>query len=146
MSSVVALFDSERFLKLSERGTVRQVSYVRFWRMPEAVPERPIQNMQVGMAGLTRGVNRNCALSGREMRRRTMPNQELTASSGNVLADLNLRHADDLLGKAQLAAKIIAEIQRRRLTQNQVAAILGIDQPKVSSLKQGKLSGFRSSG
>jgi predicted XRE-type DNA-binding protein len=62
------------------------------------------------------------------------------------LADLNLRHADDLLGKAQLAAKIIAEIQRRRLTQNQVAAILGIDQPKVSSLKQGKLSGFRSSG
>jgi len=55
---------------------------------------------------------------------------------------LNVPHADDLLAKAELAAKIIAEIQRRRLTQNQAAAILGIDRPKVSALKQGKLSGF----
>jgi predicted XRE-type DNA-binding protein len=70
-----------------------------------------------------------------------MANREFTPSSGNVFADLNLPHADDLLAKAELAAKIIAEIQRRRLTQSQ-AAILGIDQPKVSALKQGKLSGF----
>lgn len=59
-----------------------------------------------------------------------------------MFADLNLPHADDLLAKAELAAKVIAEIQRRRLTQSQAAAILGIDQPKVSALKQGKLSGF----
>ena len=71
-----------------------------------------------------------------------MPNREFTPSSGNVFADLNLPRADDLLAKAELAAKIIAEIQRRRLTQGQAAAILGIDQPKVSALKQGKLSGF----
>ena len=71
-----------------------------------------------------------------------MPSREFTPSSGNVFADLNLPHADDLLAKAELAAKIIAEIQRRRLTQNQAAAILGIDQPKVSALNQGKLSGF----
>lgn len=71
-----------------------------------------------------------------------MHNQESTPSSGNVFADLNLPQADDLLAKAELAAKIIAEIQRRRLTQSQAAAILGIDQPKVSALKQGKLSGF----
>lgn len=71
-----------------------------------------------------------------------MPNREFTPSSGNVFADLNLANADDLLAKAELAAKIIAEIQRRRLTQSQAAAILGIDQPKVSALKQGKLSGF----
>jgi predicted XRE-type DNA-binding protein len=76
------------------------------------------------------------------MRRGKMPNQEFTPSSGNVFADLNLPYADDLLAKAELAAKIIAEIQRRRLTQSQAAAILGIDQPKVSALKQGKLSGF----
>ena len=63
-------------------------------------------------------------------------------SSGNVFADLNLPHADDLLAKAELAAKIIAEIQRRRITQAQAAAVLGIDQPKISALKQGKLSGF----
>jgi predicted XRE-type DNA-binding protein len=46
------------------------------------------------------------------------------------------------LAKAELATKIIAEIQRRRMTQIQAAAILGIDQPKISALKQGKLSGF----
>lgn len=71
-----------------------------------------------------------------------MPRREFTPSSGNVFADLNLPHADDLLAKAELAAKIIAEVQRRRLTQSQAAAILGIDQPKVSALKQGKLTGF----
>jgi predicted XRE-type DNA-binding protein len=71
-----------------------------------------------------------------------MPNREFTPGSGNVFADLGLTHADDLLAKAELAAKIIAEIQRRRLTQSQAAAVLGIDQPKVSALKLGKLSGF----
>jgi predicted XRE-type DNA-binding protein len=71
-----------------------------------------------------------------------MPNRESTPSSSNVFADLNLPQADDLLAKAELATKIIAEIQRRRLTQSQAAAVLGIDQPKVSALKQGKLSGF----
>jgi predicted XRE-type DNA-binding protein len=71
-----------------------------------------------------------------------MHSRESTPSSGNVFVDLNLPQADDLLAKAELAAKIIAEIQRRRLTQSQAAAVLGIDQPKVSALKQGKLSGF----
>ena len=71
-----------------------------------------------------------------------MANRESTPSSGNVFADLNLPHADDLLAKAELAAKIIAEIQRRRITQAQAAEILRIDQPKISALKQGKLSGF----
>ncbi|HTP87604.1 MAG TPA: helix-turn-helix transcriptional regulator [Bryobacteraceae bacterium] len=71
-----------------------------------------------------------------------MPNRQFTPSSGNVFADLNLPSPDYLLAKAELAAKVIAEIQRRRLTQSQAAVILGIDQPKVSALKQGKLSGF----
>ena len=71
-----------------------------------------------------------------------MPNWEYTVSSGNVFADLKLKNADDLLVKAELAAKIIAEIQRRRLNQSQAAAVLGLDQPKVSALKQGKLTGF----
>lgn len=71
-----------------------------------------------------------------------MPNRESTPSSGNVYADLQLPQADDLLAKAELTAKIIAEIQGRRMTQTQAAAILGIDQPKISALKQGKLSAF----
>jgi predicted XRE-type DNA-binding protein len=71
-----------------------------------------------------------------------MHNRESTPSSGNVFADLNLPQADDLLVKAELAAKIIGEIERRRMTQTQAAEILGIDQPKISALKQGKLSAF----
>ena len=71
-----------------------------------------------------------------------MPNRDYVESSGNVFADLGLPKPDDLLAKAELTAKIIEEIQRRRLTQSQAAAILGIDQPKVSALKQGHLSSF----
>lgn len=71
-----------------------------------------------------------------------MSDRDYTASIGNVFADLGLPKPDDLLAKGRLAAKIIEEIQRRRLTQSQAAALLGIDEPKISALKQGKLSGF----
>jgi predicted XRE-type DNA-binding protein len=71
-----------------------------------------------------------------------MPNRDYVLSSGNVFADLGLPKPDDLLAKAELTAKIVREIQRRRVTQSAAAAILGIDQPKVSALKQGNLSGF----
>jgi predicted XRE-type DNA-binding protein len=71
-----------------------------------------------------------------------MPRRNHTESSGNVFADLQLPQAGDLLAKAELAAKIIREIQRRHLTQSQAAAVLGVDQPKISALKQGRLSGF----
>jgi predicted XRE-type DNA-binding protein len=71
-----------------------------------------------------------------------MPNRDHVRSSGNVFADLGLPKPDDLLAKADLTAKIIEEIQVRRLTQSQAASILGIDQPKVSALKQGHLSSF----
>ena len=59
-----------------------------------------------------------------------------------MFADLRLPKPNDLLAKAELAVRIIQEIERRRLTQSEAAAMLGVDQPKVSALKQGKLSGF----
>ena len=68
--------------------------------------------------------------------------RDYTVSNGNVFADLGLPKPDEYLAKAELAAKIIQEIERQRLTQNKAAGILGIDQPKVSALKQGRLSGF----
>ena len=46
------------------------------------------------------------------------------------------------LAHAPEAAKIIAEIQRRRLTQSQAAAVLGIDQPKVSAMLGGQFRGY----
>ena len=62
--------------------------------------------------------------------------------SGNVFADLGLPDAEERLTKADLAMQIAAAIRKRRMTQAKVAAMLGIDQPKVSRLLRGQLSGF----
>ena len=62
--------------------------------------------------------------------------------SGNVFADLDLPNPPEMLAKAELAQKINAIIARRRLTQAEAAKLLGVDQPKVSALKRGRLSGF----
>jgi predicted XRE-type DNA-binding protein len=66
----------------------------------------------------------------------------ITASSGNVFADLGLPDADDLLAKANLALHIRRAIEARKLTQAQAAKLLGIDQPKVSLIINGRLDGF----
>ena len=63
-------------------------------------------------------------------------------SSGNVFADLGLPRPAEALAKAELAVKISSIIEKRRLTQAQAAEILGLDQPKVSALVRGRLSGF----
>jgi predicted XRE-type DNA-binding protein len=64
------------------------------------------------------------------------------SSSGNVFADLGLANADELLIKAELVRQISNLIDAKNLTQTEAAKILGIDQPKVSALLNGKLSGF----
>ncbi|NJM77704.1 MAG: XRE family transcriptional regulator [Acaryochloridaceae cyanobacterium RU_4_10] len=63
-------------------------------------------------------------------------------SNGNIFADLGLPNPDELLLKAQLAEQIGTLISARQLTQSEAAELLGIDQPKVSALMRGKLSGF----
>lgn len=63
-------------------------------------------------------------------------------SSGNVFRDLGLSNPDERLAKAQLAHRICEIIADRNLNQTEAAALMGIDQPKVSALKQGRLSGF----
>ena len=63
-------------------------------------------------------------------------------SSGNVFADLNLPDADELLAKSELAVRIFKIIRRRRLTQAAAGKVLGISQPKVSALLNGRLDGF----
>lgn len=67
---------------------------------------------------------------------------KVTTSSGNVFADLGLPNPDEMLAKAELARKITEIITKSHLTQAQASEILGIDQPKVSALIRGKLSGF----
>jgi predicted XRE-type DNA-binding protein len=63
-------------------------------------------------------------------------------SSGNVFRDLGLPDADELDIKANLAIKISQIIARRGLSQIKAAAVLGIDQPKVSAIVRGRLEKF----
>ena len=63
-------------------------------------------------------------------------------SSGNVFADLGLARPEEALAKAELVRQINRAIKRRGLTQKDTAKLLGIDQPKVSALRHGRLRGF----
>ena len=67
---------------------------------------------------------------------------EVTTSSGNVFADLGFADPAEALAKSDLAILIYEIIKKRKLTQKKAAEILGIDQPKVSNIICGRLSGF----
>lgn len=62
--------------------------------------------------------------------------------SGNVFADLGVDAPEEALAKAELTARIAEIISAKELTQAETAKVLGVDQPKVSALLRGKLSGF----
>ncbi len=64
------------------------------------------------------------------------------ASSGNLFADLGRPDADEALARVRLAQQIAEIIERRTLSQTEAADIMGLDQPKVSALMRGRLSGF----
>lgn len=68
----------------------------------------------------------------------------VTASSGNVFADLGFSEPEEELTKAQLASLVRQVIGRQKLSQTKAAAIMGIDQPKVSALINGRLANFSS--
>lgn len=62
--------------------------------------------------------------------------------SGNVFADLGLPNPEEALAKAGLAQAIAETIERRGLTQEEAGKMMGLDQPKVSAIVRGRLSGF----
>ena len=62
--------------------------------------------------------------------------------SGNVYKDLGFDNPEEELAKARLTSMIYDIIEERGLTQAEAGKILGIDQPKVSALKNGRLGGF----
>jgi len=68
--------------------------------------------------------------------------RKITAGSGNVFADLGVDAPEEALAKAELAARIGDIIASGDLTQAEAAKALGIDQPKVSALLRGRLTGF----
>ncbi len=68
--------------------------------------------------------------------------EEIITSSGNVFEDLGLSEPADRLAKAELARKVGEIITKRHLSQADAAKLLGVDQPKVSNIMNGRLSGF----
>ena len=76
------------------------------------------------------------------MRRKKIEEIEVIESSGNVYADLGFSNAEEMMAKARLAILISDIIKERKLTQKKAAEIMGIDQPKVSAILRGYLSGF----
>jgi|SRR5579859_2399386 len=65
-----------------------------------------------------------------------------TISSGNVFEDLGVKNPEEMLAKAQLTSQINTLIKKSNLTQADAAKLLGVDQPKISDLNNGKISGF----
>ncbi|MBP9725892.1 MAG: XRE family transcriptional regulator [Gammaproteobacteria bacterium] len=68
---------------------------------------------------------------------------EIMESSGNVFQDLSIPNAEEYLAKAELARRINAIIDDLGLKkQIDAAKRLGIDQPKISAIRRGQLTGF----
>lgn len=68
--------------------------------------------------------------------------KKVTASSGNVFADLGFDNPEEELLKAKLVREIRGIIKRRKLTQAMAATLLGLKQPDVSALVTGRVGKF----
>ena len=68
--------------------------------------------------------------------------EEIVRGSGNVFADLGYADAEERQTKLRLAHALNVIIDARRLTQGATAERLGLNQPKVSALRNYKLEGF----
>lgn len=62
--------------------------------------------------------------------------------SKNVFADLGFENAEEELLKARLVSAISLLIKKKDLTQEAAGDLLGIKQPKVSSLLNGHWEGY----
>lgn len=67
---------------------------------------------------------------------------KVEVSRGNVFADLGIKDSEERLLKAELATRIAQLIEQKGWTQAQTAQRTALDQPKVSRLLRGQLSGF----
>jgi predicted XRE-type DNA-binding protein len=68
--------------------------------------------------------------------------KKVTASSGNVFADLGFANPEEELLKAKLVREIRGILKCRKLTQTRAAVMLGLKQPDVSALVTGRVGKF----
>jgi predicted XRE-type DNA-binding protein len=88
-------------------------------------------------------------MSARTLREDMMPRPRLKTDdesfiegSGNVWRDLGFPHPQLMARKSELVMLIADAIRSSGLTQAKAAAVLRLDQPKVSRLLSGHFSGF----
>jgi predicted XRE-type DNA-binding protein len=70
---------------------------------------------------------------------------QVTEGSGNIFADLGLSDADELLTRAKLGYFVRKILEERGLKQLEISHLLGIKQPEVSNLMNGKYHLFSES-
>jgi len=68
--------------------------------------------------------------------------KQVTRSSGNVFADLQLPNAEEKQTKVRLAVAINQILEDQSLSQGVAARRLKINQPKISALSNYRLEGF----
>ena len=79
------------------------------------------------------------------MKAKTQKNKkkiEYERGSDNVFADLGFENPEEELMKSDLTRNIALIIKKKKMTQTQVAKILGVDQPRISSLLRGRFDLF----
>jgi predicted XRE-type DNA-binding protein len=69
-------------------------------------------------------------------------NQPVHRGTGNVFADLGFPDAAERQAKLRLAYALNQVLEERKLSQADAAKVLGVTQPKVSALRDYKLTGF----
>ncbi len=67
---------------------------------------------------------------------------EFKKGSGNIFKDLGLTNPEERLTKAKIASMVNGMIEKRELTQEEAGIILGVSQPKISDLSNGRLDDF----
>lgn len=71
-----------------------------------------------------------------------MSRSTVTPSSGNVFADMRVKNPEAALVKADLARAIYLILEKRKLTQREIAKVLHLSQPDVSHLMRGHVNRF----
>ena len=71
-----------------------------------------------------------------------IPDRHIVRGTGNVFTDLDYPDADERQTKLRLAYALNSIVDERRLSQVEAAACLGLNQPKVSALRNYKIEGF----
>lgn len=73
---------------------------------------------------------------------RSVKAEPIMRGTGNVFADLGYPDAEERQTKLRLAFALNAILDQHKLSQADAAAQFGINQPKVSALRNYKLEGF----